>query len=118
MLAQYGPRMLVDRMRADLIRAMKTRDKESVNVLRTTLAAISNAEAPPATPAVTQVVGSPDLAGPDERDRLVLTDDDIARIVSDEIADREHTIDALSRGGAADEVTALEAELAILRAYL
>jgi uncharacterized protein len=110
--------MLVERMRGDLVAAMKERDRATVNVLRTTLAAIANAEAPPIDEPVAQVVGAPALAGPNERERLVLTDDDIERIVREEIADREHTIEQVAAAGADDEAATLRAELAILRAYV
>jgi uncharacterized protein YqeY len=109
---------LPERMRADLTRAMKARDKVTVNVLRTTLAAIANAEAPPQGEAPTQVIGSPELAGPNEVERLVLSDDDIARIVRAEIADREHTIEQVAGAGGDEQVTDLQAELEILRAYV
>ena len=103
-------------MREDLSVAMKARDQRSVNVLRTTLAAIANAEAPPlpapaapSAPVVGQLV---------EHRRLVLSDADLDRILGHEIADRQDTIDRYLAGGRAAEAAPLQEELAILRTYL
>jgi uncharacterized protein YqeY len=106
-------------MRADLVLAMKERDRATVNVLRTTLSAIANAEAPAQEPATvpTQAIGSPQLAGLTEHPRLVLTDDEVARVVAGEIADREQTIAQLDGAGRTAEAAALRAELAILGRY-
>src|SRR5690606_5767223 len=40
---------VVERLRADLTAAMRERDRVAIRVLRTTIAAIANAEAPPAS---------------------------------------------------------------------
>ena len=109
-------RPLPERMREDLTRALKARDQRSVNVLRTTLAAIANAEAPPApapsaptAPVVGQLV---------EHARLELSDADLQQIVRHEIADRQDTIDRYLAGGRGVEAEPLVEELVILRSYV
>jgi len=105
---------LPDRLRADLLRARRERDDAWVSVIRTTLAAIANAEAPPL-----DTVAAGDTYGQlVEHPRLVLTDDDRRAIVRAEIADREDTIARFELGGATTEADALRRELAILRTYL
>jgi len=93
---------------------MKARDQRAVNVLRTTLAAIVNAEAPP-----------PPVAGPGpvvgqlvEHPRLVLPSADLEQILRYEIADRGDTINQYLQGGHVPEAAPLQEELAILQTYL
>ncbi|MBK5223887.1 MAG: GatB/YqeY domain-containing protein [Acidimicrobiia bacterium] len=104
---------LPDRMRADLGEAMRSRDSVRADVLRTVLSAIANAEAVPMNAAV----HSP-TQGLVDHERRQPTDDDVARIVAEEVADRQHTIDVLNGAGRPDEAAELEAELAVLRSYL
>ena len=86
---------LPGRLRADLTRAMLDRDQTAVSVLRTTLAAIANAEAPPLTdPPPAPVVGR--LV---EHRRLELSGADLERIVRDEIADRRDTVARYTHAG-------------------
>ena len=73
---------LPDRAQADLLVARKARDDHAVSALRTLLAAISNAEAPPA-PLTSSL--DPKIMGTAEVDRLVLTDDDHRRILDEQI---------------------------------
>jgi uncharacterized protein YqeY len=100
---------LPDRLRTDLLRARRQRDDAAVSVIRTTLAAIANAEAP-------------DLATVDrrvaEQPRLVLSAEDLQAIVHAEIADREDTIERFEQGGGRAEADDLRRQLDILRGYL
>jgi uncharacterized protein YqeY len=105
--------VLVERMQADLKAAMRDRDKAAVSVLRTTLAAFANAEAPPMADG-----GGPNHGRLVEHDRIELTDDDLGRIVREEIADREDTIARFEQGGGAGEADVLRTELTILRRYV
>jgi uncharacterized protein YqeY len=105
---------LPDRLRADLLRARRTRDDAWVSVIRTTLAALANAEAPP----LETVVAEPSHGRLVEHPRLVLTHDDHQAIVRAELADREDTIARFEQGGATAEADALRHELALLRRYL
>jgi uncharacterized protein YqeY len=100
-------------MRADLSRAMKAREIDTVRVLRTALAAIGNAEAPPQSSAPMEVRGR--LA---DLPRLTLTDADHARIINAEIADREDTAHQFERNGRATEADVVRNEIALLRSYL
>lgn len=105
-----------ERMSADLARAMKARDRAAVSLLRATLAAFANAEAPPAPEATTwppPVVGR--LV---EHPRIELSHADHERIVRDEIADREAAIAEYAAGGRHDEAAALQTGVALLVAYL
>jgi uncharacterized protein YqeY len=100
---------LPDRLRTDLLRARRQRDDDTVSVIRTTLAAIANAEAPD--------LASVDLRRP-EHPRLALSHDDLQAIVRAEIADREDTIRQFEQGRATAEAAGLERQLEILRGYL
>jgi uncharacterized protein YqeY len=107
------PEPLPARLKADLTRALKARARLDVGVLRTTLAAIANAEAPPADLAPTETRGR--LV---QHARLVLSDDDHERILRDEIADREDTISQYTGAGRLPEAAVLRDEIAVLRRYL
>jgi uncharacterized protein YqeY len=101
-----------ERMRVDLKLAMKARDGVTVRALRTTLAAFSNAEAPPADTQPTPTHGAA------EHPRLVLTSEDHERILRDEVDDRHDTIDRYEDGGRAAAAEVLRQEVAVLERYL
>lgn len=101
-------------MHADLTAAMKAGDRIAVRVLRTALAAIANAEAPP----VAEVAGAPVIGRLVEHGRLVLTAHDIARVLQAEVDDRIETIAQFERGGRHDAADELRTELAVLRPYV
>ncbi len=91
-----------------------------MNVLRTTLAAIANAEAPP-PPAPADAPGlpmAPVVGQLVDHPRLVLSDADLDAILRLEIADRQDTIDRYRVAGRDAEAAPLLEELAILRRYL
>jgi uncharacterized protein YqeY len=112
-----GASALETRMRADLTQAMKERDRSRVAALRTALAAIANAEAPPAhdlpTPPLAPLVGRAQ-----EQPRLVLTPADVEAIVRLEIADRRDTIEHLRGRDQDDAVRQLASEITVLERYL
>ena len=103
----------VDRMRADLLVARKTRDKTTEVALKRALAAFENAAAPPAEDKANMF-----SLGPREVPRLVLTHDDYVRIIEAELAEAESAAQQYEAGGRADAATQLRAESVILRAYL
>jgi hypothetical protein len=105
---------LVERMRGDLTRALKAADRPAVAVLRTTLAAIANAEAP----AFEGGGPTPTRGRLAEHARIELSDADIESIVFSEIDDRQDTIDRFVAGGKHEEAAQLAAQIAILRGYL
>jgi uncharacterized protein YqeY len=109
------------RLRSGLTAAMKARDQVTVAVLRATLGAIDNAEAVSAPSTVdgglaieqTPVgVGAADVA------RRVLTEEDIAGIVRDAIAEREEAAAGYERAGHGERAERLRAEAAVLFTYL
>lgn len=95
---------------------MRARDQAAVRALRSVLAAIANAEAPPIE--VGGAAGAiEEAAAASEHGRLELTDDDHRRILATEIAEREAAAadyDAVGQSEAAAEV---RAEVAALAAY-
>jgi uncharacterized protein YqeY len=115
---------LVDRMRADLRAAMRSRDRQAVRVLRATLAALGNAEAQPATDGPTHltisggIAGAADGLGAAEVGRRELTVADVRRIVTAERDERLAAADDLDRHGTSDRAAALRAEAGLLDAYI
>jgi uncharacterized protein YqeY len=102
-------------LREALPAAMKARDKVAVGVLRSTLAAIENAEAiVPADTKAVSIEQSPLGVGAAEAERRVLTSEDVIRIVRDEVASRESAAAGYERAGHADRASALRAEARFL----
>jgi len=104
---------LRDRVQADLRTAMKEQAPERVSVLRTTLAAIANAEA----------VGGPTPDGPwrestVEVERRPLTDDDVVAIVRAELEGLRVAGGEMSALGQKEEVERLTAQAAVLEQLL
>ena len=100
-------------MQSDLKAAMSARDRATVAVLRTTLAALSNAEAVSAD-------GSRPATGAfaNEVDRRELDDADIRRIVGAERAELASSADEYDAVGQADEAAGLRAQVGVLDRYL
>ena len=107
---------IVEQMQADLTVAMKARDRSAVTAIRTGLAAIANAEAPPVGAERSSL--APPVTGLVEHDRLELTTDDVDRILRHEIDDRRDTIATIEGHGRVDEAEVLRAEIATLERYL
>jgi uncharacterized protein YqeY len=108
-----------EQLRQALPAAMKARDRVAVGVLRSTLAAIDNAEA--VVPAETKglaIEQSPIGVGAAEAERRVLSPDDIAQIVRDEIASREEAAADYDRAGHADRAAQLLDEARFLGEFL
>lgn len=101
-------------MRADLLRARKARDSRTERALKRCLAAIENAEAPPAQQRV-NVLGE---TGPTEVPRLVLTAADLAAVLRAEIAEAAVAADQYAAGGRHEEAARLRAESAVIATYL
>jgi uncharacterized protein len=98
---------------------MKARDKLAVSVLRSTLAAIENAEAiVPAETTAFAIEQSPLGVGAAEAERRVLSSEDITRIVRDEVAARESAAVDYERTGHLDRATALRDEARFLTDFL
>jgi uncharacterized protein len=128
-------------MRRGLTAAMKARDKRAVAALRSTLAAIDNAEAvdvtqvPPAgggrpvseaVPPVRggrpagegRIAGAALGVGAAEAERRTLTAAEMEAIVRREVAERQTAAQAYERAGQAPHAEGLRAEAELLGAYL
>jgi uncharacterized protein YqeY len=127
------------RMRRDLVDAMKARDQQAVAALRSTLARIDNAEAvdPEAVDPEalddeadgyeaarypgeghSRVVGGVLGVGAAEVERRILTPEETAAIVRDEVTEREVAADVLERVGRSDQAERLRAQASLLTTYL
>lgn len=110
------------RLRADLITARKARDTATTAVLRSTLAAISNAEALPVAEASLAgdgpIAGAAMGVGATEAVRRDLTDDDIRAIISGEQTERISAATDLESHGAQEKAEQLRVEAELLEAYL
>ena len=121
------PSSLERTLRAALVPAMRAKDTVAVAALRSALAAIANAEA--VDPSVAEVgvraAGSSEHVagalvglGAAEVARRQLSDDDVRRIVVDEVTSREVDADTLERHGATERASTLRAEAEVLSAVL
>jgi uncharacterized protein YqeY len=99
-------------MRVDLGQAMKERDAPRVKVLRTTLAAIENAEAVEGVATVDGVPGYADVA------RRVLGDEEIVGILRTEVDEWTEGVAEYRRIGQEARADGLQRELEILQGYL
>jgi uncharacterized protein YqeY len=112
---------LEQRLRQALPKAMKARDAAAVSALRTTLAAIANAEAveAPAVPETTgRIAGARIGVGAGEAARAELSEEQIASIVRAEVAERVEAAADYERAGQAEPAERLRAEAAVLTAHL
>jgi uncharacterized protein len=106
------------RLRDALVAAMKERDRVTVTALRSTLAAIDNAEAVDTTAAAGAIESSPVGIGVAEAERRALSEEDVARIVRAEVADREAAAREYDRAGRPERAEALRAEARMLSSHL
>jgi uncharacterized protein YqeY len=100
---------------------MKARDRVAVGVLRSTLAAIDNAEAVVVAPVAAQSLAierSPVGVGATEVPRQQLTPAAIAQIVRDEADARTAAADDYERAGRHDRAAQLRDEARIITGYL
>jgi uncharacterized protein YqeY len=81
-------------------------------LLRTTLAAIENAEAVEGVSSVEGIVGYGDVS------RRTLTDEDVAGIISREVEEWQFALAEYERIGQDEKAGTLRDELSILRGYL
>jgi uncharacterized protein len=109
------------RLRQALPKAMKARDSAATSALRTTLAAIGNAEAvaPPDPPATGgRIAGARLGLGAGEAARAELSEDQIASIVRAEVAERLEAAAGYERAGQAEPAERLRSEAAVLTGHL
>ena len=102
-------RLLRNRLQSDLEIALRQRDGARVSVLRTTLSALSNAEAVDVSDVAPTVTEVP---------RRELTDDDIRLVVERERDELRLTASRMRRVGADDRARELVAQARLLDGYL
>jgi hypothetical protein len=110
-------------LRRDLTAAIKAKDRVAITALRSALAAIENAEAPPIDAATPAAVGNDHLAGAllgvgaGEIDRHELTDTELSAIVEKEIHDRTVVAAEYENLGRDERAARLRAEADVLARY-
>jgi uncharacterized protein YqeY len=113
-----------DRLREDLSAAMKARDRVAITVLRTTLAAIDNAEAVDFSPGETPVTGSHHVAGASagvgstDVTRRVLSDADIDAVIREQADECQQAAAEYEKLGRVQAAGALRRQAAVLDKYL
>ncbi len=118
------PVALRERIAAALPVAMKARDQAAVAALRSTLAALANAEAVGVGAAPQQPTESADVAGSalgvgtTEAVRRSLADREVADLVLREATDREEAARVYDASGATARAERLRAEAATIRGFL
>lgn len=108
-------------LRARLRAALGAKDKSAMTVLRETLAAIDNAEAPPMANAPSSAssesgpfAGSAGRVGAGEVERLLLSPEAVVSLIEREIRDRRDAIAEYLRLGRRDEADALSSQADVL----
>jgi hypothetical protein len=95
-MAELDSASLRAALQSALVEAMKRRDREAVDVYRTTLAAIDNAEAVPGIGGAGAIEVSPVGVGLSEVPRRVLAEPEIVEIVRQEALDRRTAADSVA----------------------
>jgi uncharacterized protein len=106
-----------ERLRADLLAAMKAKDRGAVAAIRSALSAIANAEAVPAPAPTTgdgPIAGAVSGVAATDAPRRDLSDDQVRRILRAEITEREHEANAYDEAGRSDTADRLRREAAVL----
>ncbi len=106
------------RLRADLITAMKDRRTLEVKVIRALVAAIDNAEAPPARTEKAGLVHHQFASGSAEVERLLLSRGRVRDVLLGEIHERERAAAELERLEMMDRAEQLRVEALLARRYL
>ncbi|MGX1785221.1 hypothetical protein ACWIGM_00705 [Bosea sp. NPDC055332] len=106
------------RLRADLRIAMKSGRADEAKLIRALVAAIDNAEAPPATARQEAVVQHDFRSGAAEVERLLLGPSEVRAAILAEIDEREHASGEMERLGQTGLAEALRAEITLARGYV
>lgn len=115
---------MLRRLRRDLTAAIKARDRVAVAALRSTIAAIENAEsvdvdvAGRSTTSSEHVAGSTAGVGSADVERRVLSGGDVIAIVGLQVEERSLAADQYEKLGQVDQAERLRSEAALLRRYL
>lgn len=105
------------RLREDLRTAMKSGRTLEVRVIRALVAALDNAEAPPAARPSGAYTQHRFDSGSAEVERLLLAADRVQCVLSAEIDEREHSATDLEQRGAAERAAELREEVLVVRRY-
>jgi uncharacterized protein len=106
------------RLRADLRTAMKDGHSLAVKVIRTLVAAIDNAEAPPIHTGQAASIQHQFHCGSAEIERLRMSTSDVHRVLAAEIYERERVAAEFERLDQRHHAEALRAEGRLIRRYL
>ena len=109
-------------LQSSLLPAMRVGDKDTVDVVRSALAAIANAEAVPVedAPALTDgpIAGASVGLGATEAPRRELTEDEVRAIVERERQERLHAAEESEAGGLGEYAARLKTQAAALAFFL
>ncbi|SFX97401.1 hypothetical protein SAMN04244548_02385 [Paracoccus pantotrophus] len=117
-MAQDAGHDMKTRMRADLRAAMKEGRGSDAKLIRTLIAAIDNAEAPPARGGSGAAEQHRFLSGSAEVERLSLDAERVRAILLAEIKEREQAAAEMDRLGRPDRADAIRAEARLAAGYL
>ncbi len=106
------------RLRADLRTAMKDRRTIEAKVIRALIAAIDNAEAPPAHEGQTALAHHHFRSGSAEIERLLLSGAHVHGVIVADIHERERAAAEMERLGMMDRAETLRAEAVIAKRYI
>ena len=106
------------RLRADLRTAMKDKRAIEAKVIRALIAAIDNAEAPPAREGQTALVHHHFRSGSAEIERLLLSVADVRGVIAADIHERERAAAEMERLGLMDRAEILRVEAVIAKRYI
>jgi uncharacterized protein YqeY len=106
------------RLRADLRTAMKDRCTMEAKVIRALVAAIDNAEAPPAHEGQTALTLDSFRSRSAEVERLLLSRAQVRDVLLTEIRERERAAAELERPEMMDRVETLRAEALVVKRYI
>lgn len=119
MEAQVTPSVeMKRRLRADLRLAMKEGRPEEAGVLRSLVAALDNAEAPPRTPTLMTHSLLDFTSGSAEVQRLHLDERRVSEVLQGEVRERERAAAEFERLGRIDRAQSLRAEARVALRYV
>jgi hypothetical protein len=118
---------LLEQLQRDLKDAMRSREEPRLTTIRSLIAAIKNEEVAKRSRERTAVlnrlakergVTAEEIPTSDLPEGEPLTDEEMRKIVSREVKQRQDAAEAYRAGGRAESAAAEEAEIAVLKAYL
>ena len=121
---EHEPSPLRERIQTALMPALRSRDDVAVSALRSTLAALANAESAEVGDSDGRAVAfSEHVAGaaPDggaEVPRAELSEEDVREVVASEVSEREEAASHYEAGGFGHRAERLRAEAAVIRTFL